>query len=113
MSLKEKLTVPRGNRSVNEYFQTHRCVADDLALINSPITKDDLVIHALQGIGTEFKEIIGDVKAGETEISFEELLDKMVDYETLLKKYEESSSTLIPTANLATRNNSSWDKNKK
>lgn len=59
MSLDEKLKVPYGNRFMNEYFQTLRCVADDFALINSPITEDDLLIHALQGIGLEFKEILG------------------------------------------------------
>lgn len=80
MSLKYKLSTPKGSKSVNNYFQFLSCVADDLALINSPIF-DDLVICAINGIGPEFKEIAVGVRARESEISFEELLDKIVDYE--------------------------------
>lgn len=86
MNLKEKLTVPHGNKTTNEYFQSLRCIVDDLALINAPIIEDDFVIYALNGIGLEFKEIAAGVKARETEISFEELLNKILDYESMLKK---------------------------
>lgn len=90
-----------------------RCVTDDPALINSPIIKDDLVIHALNGIRPEFREIAARVQARESEISFEEFLDKMMDCETALKKYEEVANSVIPTAHVATRNISFHDKNKK
>lgn len=70
---------------MKEYFQSLRCIVDELALINSPTFEDDLVIYALNGIGPEFKEISAGVWARESKISFEELLDKMVDYKSMLK----------------------------
>lgn len=57
MSLKETLTIPRGSKSVNKYFQMLRSVVDDLALVKAPITENALVIYALNGIDPEFKEI--------------------------------------------------------
>ncbi|OMO62973.1 Reverse transcriptase, RNA-dependent DNA polymerase [Corchorus capsularis] len=63
MSLKDKLAQPRGSRSVSEYFQSIRTIADDLALIHSPVSEDDLVIYALNGIVQEYKEIAAGIRA--------------------------------------------------
>ncbi|OMO94368.1 hypothetical protein COLO4_16378 [Corchorus olitorius] len=81
MSLKDKLAQPRVSKSVSEYFQSIRTMSDDLALINSPVSEDDLVIYALNGIGQEYKEIAVGIRARESVISYEELMEKMCDYE--------------------------------
>ncbi|XVF60843.1 hypothetical protein PTKIN_Ptkin08bG0080600 [Pterospermum kingtungense] len=51
MTLKDKLAIPRGSKSVVGYLQDLKIVVDELALINSPIDEDDLVIYALNGVG--------------------------------------------------------------
>ncbi|CAL8993827.1 unnamed protein product, partial [Prunus brigantina] len=79
MSLKERLTLARrDSKSVMKFLQSIKALADELALIDSPIFDDDLVIHILNGLGSDFKEIAAAIRARETPISFEELHDKLV-----------------------------------
>jgi len=61
MALKEKLTTPRGTKSISENFQTLQRTADELALINTNICEDELVIHALNGAGLEYKELAASI----------------------------------------------------
>lgn len=74
-----------GTIFVTKYLQGLRCVADELVLVNSLVIEEDLVIHALNGVGSEFKELCAGICARESEISFEELLEKLVAYEHVLK----------------------------
>lgn len=86
MNLRENLANPRGARSIGEYFQSLWSISDALALINSPITEEELVIHALNEIGGEYVGLAAWIRARETKISFEDLLDKATDYEAYLLK---------------------------
>lgn len=63
--------------------------------------------------GVEFKEIATGVRARDTEISFKDLLDKMIEYENVLKRFEEDANTLIPSARVVARSYNQYDKNKK
>lgn len=102
MNLRENLASPKGSRTMSDYFQLLRSLADYLALISSPINEDDLVIHAMNAIGLEFKEIFVGIQAQETKISFE-LLDKLLDFESFHKKREMPKLSLILSANFASR----------
>lgn len=103
LTLKECLTRPRGaNQPVADYLNNLRSIADELTLIDSPITDDDLVVHILNNIGKEF--IIGGVRARETSIAFGELYDKLVDFEEYLKRDETLAQTPAITANMTTKN---------
>ncbi|KAK2975201.1 hypothetical protein RJ640_022093 [Escallonia rubra] len=105
MSLKERLlNNPRGTRSIQEYLQHMRAIADDLALVDNPLSEDDLVLYTLAGVGPEFKEIAAAIRARDTPISFDELYDKLGDYELHLKK-EDSTPLSIATANYTYRPN--------
>ena len=106
MNLKEKLTKPKGTRTISEFLQSLRSTADELALINSLVNEDDLVIHALNGIGSEFKEISAALKARESPMSFEELLEKLTDYEESIKQHHYTNDIVIPSAHLANRSSS-------
>ena len=66
MNLREKLTKPQGNQTVTEFFQELRATSAELALINSHVTEDDLIIHKLNGIGNDFKEIVAVGRAWDT-----------------------------------------------
>lgn len=103
MNLREKLAISKGNKTVSEYFQLLRSMADDLALTNKPVNEEELVIHALNGIGSYFREIAIGVWARESNISFEELLDKFLDYERFLKKQDMLNESIIPSANFAAK----------
>ncbi|KAJ0038027.1 hypothetical protein Pint_22381 [Pistacia integerrima] len=60
-----------------------KSVADELALIDAPLSDDDLTIFALNGLGNGFKEISAAIRARDNSISFEELHDKLVEHEDL------------------------------
>ena len=57
MNLIEKLTKARENQAIIEFFRHLRATTNELALNNSLVTEDDLVIHSLNGTGNDFKEI--------------------------------------------------------
>ena len=62
MNLRDKLNRPKGTISITKYFQSLHSIADELALIDSPVSDDDLVIHALHGIDSEFEKIVSAIK---------------------------------------------------
>ncbi|KAH7522838.1 hypothetical protein JRO89_XSUnG0099000 [Xanthoceras sorbifolium] len=77
--LKEKLSLTtRGTKPVTEFIQNLKSIADQLALAGAPLDEDHLIIHCLNGIGPEFKEISAAVRAREQSISFETLHDKLI-----------------------------------
>ncbi|KAF7130119.1 hypothetical protein RHSIM_Rhsim10G0160500 [Rhododendron simsii] len=59
MSLKDRLHKPRDSKPVSDYLQTIKTISDELALIDAPVLADDLVLCILNGIGEEFKDIVG------------------------------------------------------
>ncbi|XP_021834620.1 uncharacterized protein LOC110774399, partial [Prunus avium] len=96
----------RDSKPVSEYLQRVKAIADELALIDVPLSDDDLVIHILNGVGPEFKEISAAVHARDSSISFETLHDKLVEYEAALKREESTTSAPVITANTAQQSRS-------
>lgn len=93
MGLAEQLTlINRGSQLVADYLATIRDIADELALIGAPVPNQYLITHTFNGVGTEFKELTAAVRARDTVISFDELHDKLVEYEAFLKREELRSS---------------------
>lgn len=87
LSLREKLAnLKRENRSVSDYLQTVKAISEDLAISGSPIPKIDLVIHVLNGVGSDFRDIAAAVRARDTVISFEALQEKLLSHELYLKR---------------------------
>ncbi|KAL6350514.1 hypothetical protein AAG906_019161 [Vitis piasezkii] len=74
MHLKDKLSsLTIDNKSVSKYLQAIKCTVDELALINSPISDDDIIIY----------EIVVVVRAIGNLIIFKELHNKLVDHDFL------------------------------
>lgn len=67
-------------------MQRLRCVADKLVLVNSFVTEEDLVIHAPNGVEAKFKELCAGIRARESDINFEELLENLIAYERVLNQ---------------------------
>ncbi|KAK2965442.1 hypothetical protein RJ640_017082 [Escallonia rubra] len=106
MSLKERfLNNPHGTRSIQKYLQHMQAIVDDFALVDSPLSKDDLVLYTLASVGLELKEIVAALRARDTPISFDELYNKLGDYEIHFKKDKPTLSFYIAMANYTHRQN--------
>ncbi|CAA0835917.1 Unknown protein [Striga hermonthica] len=105
MTLKERLaTTVKGTRSISEYLQTIKSISDELSIIHSHVDDLDLVIHTLNGLGREYRELSAAIRARDTPISFADLYEKLIEYESYIAKEDRASdSVTIPTANAATR----------
>ncbi|XP_041001671.1 uncharacterized protein LOC121247374 [Juglans microcarpa x Juglans regia] len=58
MQLKEELTlIQRGNRSISDFLHVVKALADEIAIIDHPISDDDLTLYVLNGLGPDFREI--------------------------------------------------------
>ena len=89
MQLKEELTlIQRGNRSVLDYLHVVKALADEIALIDHPISDDDLTLYVINGLGPNFREIVAPIQAREKSLVFEELHDLLVGHESYLRRME-------------------------
>lgn len=112
LSLKEKLSlITRGNKTVTEFLQSVKSLADQLALVGAPLQEDDIILICLNGIGLEFKEVSGAIRAREKPISFEALYDKLVEYEDFLKRMPHDSNRAPNTIKNFQRHNFNQYKN--
>lgn len=112
MHLKERLTrFKMGSKSISEYLQGIKALSDELAIINSPLDDVDLVIHTLNGLGTEYREVTAALRIRENPIGFDDLHDLLSDFESYLKRDEIVQETpLIATANSAHKGKQFYNK---
>lgn len=104
MQLKEELTlIQRGNRSISDYLHAVKALANEIAIIDHPISDDDLTLYVLNGLGSEFREIAASIRAREKSLAFEELHDLLVGYENYLRRLESATQQLVATANYTTK----------
>ncbi|KAK0598282.1 hypothetical protein LWI29_033262 [Acer saccharum] len=104
MHLKGVLTnISKGSQSITEYMQHAKSVADELAMLDAPENPEDLTVKILNGLGVEFKDISSAVRARDSAISFEELHEKLLNSEALLKQDSTRLQQLPITANFASK----------
>jgi hypothetical protein len=100
MQLKESLTLlQKGDRSISNYMQVVRTTVDELAMIDTPLSNDDITLYVLNGLGTDCKDIIAPIRTRETSLTFEELQDILTPHETYLKRIKATQSQLMAIAN--------------
>ncbi|TXG57537.1 hypothetical protein EZV62_015366 [Acer yangbiense] len=86
LQLKDQVSrITKGTQSVSEYLQTIKCIVDELDIIESSISDDNLIVHVLRGLESEFKDIHASIRSRETPVTFEELHDKLVEHEEFSK----------------------------
>ena len=86
MPLKEELTLfQRGTRSITKYLHVVKALADEIAIIDHPISDDDLTFYVLNGLGPNFQEITALIRARESSLAFEELHDLLVRHDAYLR----------------------------
>lgn len=104
ISLKSKLVKnPKGNRRVAEYLQDMHFMADDIALAQSPIVEEDLLVHILSQLGDDYNTIVAAIKVRENPLSYLERFDKFSDFERALKDATPNYEPTLLTANYTTR----------
>ncbi|KAF8369553.1 hypothetical protein HHK36_032425 [Tetracentron sinense] len=74
--------------SRQDYLHAVKALADEIAIIDHPISDDDLTLYVLNGLGSDFWEIAAPIRARETPLAFEELHDLLVGHESYLQRLE-------------------------
>ncbi|XP_018813519.1 uncharacterized protein LOC108985616 [Juglans regia] len=104
MQLKESLTLlQRGDQSIADYLQATRTTIDELAMIDAPVSDDDVTLYVLNGLGSDYRDIVAPIRTRATSLSFEELHDVLSSHEAYLKRLETSQAQLVATANATQR----------
>ena len=107
MQLKEDLTlIQKGNRSIQEYLHAVKALANEIALIDHPISDDDLTLYILHGLGFDFREIAAPIRAREKSLTFEELHDLLVGHDSYLRRLESATHQLVASTNYTNRKHS-------
>lgn len=76
---------------------------DEISLIDHPISKDDLTLYILNGLGSHFYEIATLIRAQECPLSFKELNDLFVGHDAYLRRLEFAFQQLVASANCTLR----------
>ena len=82
--------VSQEGKSISDFMQSVKTIIDDLAMIGHDLSDGEIVVHTLNGLTKDYKEIKAALRARESPISFEELVEKLLDYETSLR-YSDST----------------------
>ncbi|KAK2638883.1 hypothetical protein Ddye_026678 [Dipteronia dyeriana] len=105
--LKGVLTnITKGTQSITEYMQHAKSITDELAMIDTLENPKELTVKITNGLGDEYKDISSAVRAHDTVISFEELHEKLLNSEALLKQEHTKTTSLPITANFTAKSSS-------
>ena len=66
-------------------MQLIKACSNELASLGKPMDHEDLIEKILDGLGDNYQSIIDVVNGRETTISFDELLEKLINKELLLQ----------------------------
>ena len=103
MSLRESLrNLKNGNIFITSYSQKIKQICSTLACAGIEILIDELFLHALHGLPAEYDTIIASLRARETPMTFEELHEKLLDFEQNLIR-SSSYTTVAITTNFAAK----------
>nr|KYP44054.1 hypothetical protein KK1_034478 [Cajanus cajan] len=114
MSLKEPLSsITKGTSNVNEYLRSLHVIDDELALIGHPIDDLDLVIISLNGLGPSLCEFTATICTRDIPLMFDELFDKLIDFEIFMQRDDHQQQSFPATANYTTHSQSAFRRKKK
>ncbi|KAF5451717.1 hypothetical protein F2P56_026801 [Juglans regia] len=103
-SLKEDLTLIQwGSCTVSKFLHAVKVIADELSLIDAPVSDDDLTLYVLNGLGSKFRDMVAPIRTQETALSFAELHDLLIGHEHYIKCMEGPTFALVVTANSSQR----------
>lgn len=89
MTLKAELgSAQIKDTSITDFLHTLKSKADELALIDTPMSDDDFTICVINGLGPKYRDIVASIRAQPNSISFSNLLDMLVAQERYLDRLE-------------------------
>ena len=84
--MKEDLRfLTKGIQLITDYMQHVKVIADELAMLNHPVDNDDLTLKILGGLDEDYKDLCSAMHVRESPITFEELHEKLINFEAHLK----------------------------
>ncbi|KAK0571658.1 hypothetical protein LWI29_019589 [Acer saccharum] len=87
MGLKENLMkMSQGSSPIADYLHSIKSVVNELTLDGAPLDNLNLMMHTLNDLRSDFKEIAAAIRACDSVISFEEQYDKLMDHELTVPK---------------------------
>ncbi|CAH9131956.1 unnamed protein product [Cuscuta epithymum] len=100
ISLKTQMArTTKGARPILAYLAEMHAFAESLALAQSPVTDEDLVIGILNGLGSEYNDILSAVRVRETPLPLSQLQDILLEQEKRHNEQVAATHSLLPTAN--------------
>lgn len=77
-------TTTRGGQSCNEFFETMRHIADQLATVGEPMTNSDLSRYILNGLGPEYNSFVITITTRAEPLAIADLHSFLLTHENLL-----------------------------
>ena len=99
--------ITKGSKSVTKFLQAIKARVDELALLGAPLEAEDLT-EKIDGLGDDYKALACAVQARDTSISFEELHEKLLNFEASLLPNKPEPSYFPASANPTSRNTIAW-----
>lgn len=91
-----------------EFLRTVKARADELGLLRAPFDAEDRMEKILDGLGDDYQELMYAVQARDTSVTFEELHEKLLNFEASLL-ITKSKPVLFPaTSNPTSRASIEW-----
>ena len=82
---------------------------DDLALLGAPMDEEEIIDKILNGLPSDYRELVRVVQAGESSIAFEELHEKLLIFEASLQTPTSNPHSFPASAHFTYRNsNRPW-----
>lgn len=95
-------TCVKGTKSISEYLRLIKSKADDLALLGKPLDVEDLTEQILAGLPEEFKPEVDSINGRDTQISYPELHERLLNREAMILCTGTPPAAVVPvTANAA------------
>ncbi|KAH0713920.1 hypothetical protein KY289_009879 [Solanum tuberosum] len=111
-SLRDHLSrVTKDSCSITEYLHNMRTLLNELATAGALVSTPELIVKILRGLGPEFQEISASIRARDTTISYEELFEKLLNYELFLRHEDAKKLSNPITANSRPNTPPQWQSN--
>ncbi|KAH9662761.1 retrovirus-related pol polyprotein from transposon RE2 [Citrus sinensis] len=72
-------------QTITDYLQHAKTIADELAMLNAPIDNEDLILKILGGLDEDYKDLCSAIRVRDNPITFDELHEKLINFEAHLK----------------------------
>ena len=97
------VTLKKGNLSITDFYQKAKQYSDLLASIGQPISDNDLIIHILGGLPTEYDSLVTTVNTRLADFSIDELYGHLLSHELRLEQHAMTPDLGIPAAHFAAK----------